>query len=120
VEKIIKITASGAGTGSGDCDAFSGGFLEAVEIKYSGGAGAGTVTITENDLLGRLLATVATNATNITVYPRAAAVNTAGSAITNSFARIYFSGYTLHAAISGFNAEDVIEIHIYISESFRE
>ncbi len=123
MEFIVKATAAGGAgtsTASANTEQTVRGFLEAVEYLYTNAPVTTTITVTENDALGRKLATVAAGNTNGVQYPRAASVDTAGTAITNSFSRIYLSGYTLNVAIGAANNGTLVVVRFYISETFRE
>lgn len=89
------VTVSGT-TGSGDSPRPMNGELLAIHLDYASGTNATTdATITligDANLPAMTLLTVTDNATDGWYFPRAAAVNTSNSAITNSFVCLPLSG----------------------------
>jgi hypothetical protein len=112
--KRTTVTVTGATGGAGsatanaDTDIIVDGYIVAVYLEYTDSPpGASTDVIIEeaNNSPAVSVLTVTNAATDGWFYPRAAAVNTAGSAITNSNEKIATSDY-LNVSIAQANNDD--------------
>lgn len=101
------------------------GYLESIEYHYAGGAPVTTViTVVDTQTMvlsgGRTIATVTAGNTDGVAYPRAAAVNTAGAAITNSAALIYIDRHVLTVNVSAANNGTIVTVLFRFSFTYKE
>ena len=115
----VTISATGAAGGAGTATATAtstrvvNGHIVAVYVEYLDTPPATTdVTIEEATAVPAVpILTISNAAANGWFYPRAAAVNTANSAITNSFALIGVSDY-IKATIAQANNADGVNVTV--------
>lgn len=125
MQTIVNLAAAGAdgsAAASAVTETILRGFLESVSVKFTNAPATTVLTLTLNDPLGisQVIYTSTASGTTNTQYPRAAAVNQAGAAITNSFVKIYIPGYSLTVALASANHNTVAQVLLTFGESYLE
>ena len=116
VKAIVTSGADGSGIGVAKTEIPVRGFLEHIEwVGTVDPVNTTTITVTEDDAAGRTVATITTGATSGVAYPRAKLVDTGGTAITNSFGKLFIAGHDLIVTLGASNHDSVYVVHFFVS-----
>lgn len=122
MEYVIAVTAAGtagSATGTGYSECAVRGFLEYISYSYAGAPNTTTITVTEEDT-NRAVLSVSAGNTDGLAYVRAAAVNTANSAISGSWPRLYFQAHRLKVVVASSDNAAVITLRVQVSGEMVE